>query len=84
MIRDRKFMEFWLRRARKELAISGRLAEISALLAKQDDSLRDWHSDLIRLRNGEWEPPMDDLIRLDGVFARPKAVKNIDNEPSLF
>jgi hypothetical protein len=77
-------MEFWLRRARKELAISGRLAEISALLSKQDDSSRDWHSDLIRLRNGEWEPPMDDLIRLDGVFARTKTAKITDNEPSLF
>lgn len=77
-------MEFWLRRARKELAISGRLAEISALLTLQDDSSRDWHSDLIRLRNGEWEPPMDDLIRLDGVFARPKTAIIADNEPSLF
>lgn len=77
-------MEFWLRRARKELAISGRLAEISQLLAQQDDSSRDWQRDLMRLRQGEWEPPMDDLIRLDGVFARPKNAPVTSNEPSLF
>lgn len=77
-------MEFWLRRTRKELAISGRLAELTHLLEQQDASSRDWRSDLLRLREGEWEPTMDDLIRLDGVLAQPQKKKRIDNEPTLF
>ena len=77
-------MEFWLRRTRKELAISGRLAELTHLLEQQDASPRDWRRDLLRLREGEWEPTMDDLIRLDGVLAQPQKKKRIDNEPTLF
>jgi hypothetical protein len=70
--RDRKFIDFWLRRARKELAVSGRLAELALVLQQQETSARDWHRDLTRLLMGEWEPPMDDLIHLDGIFARPR------------
>lgn len=84
MTRDRKFIEFWLRRARKELAISGRLAELAQLLQHQESSARDWHHDLRRLRQGEWEPTMDDLIRLDGVLAQPRKKKQVGSEPSLF
>ena len=84
MTRDRKFIEFWLRRARKELAISGRLAELAQFLQHQESSARDWQHDLGRLRRGEWEPTMDDLIRLDGVLAQPRKKKQVGSEPSLF
>lgn len=84
MVRDRKFIEFWLRRTRKELAISGRLAELAQLMQQQEGLSRDWQSDLLRLRQGEWEPTMDDLIRLDGVLARPKKKPRADTEPSFF
>jgi hypothetical protein len=84
VVRDRKFIEFWLRRTRKELAISGRLAELAQLMQQQEGPSRDWQRDLLRLRQGEWEPTMDDLIRLDGVLARPKRKLRADTEASLF
>jgi hypothetical protein len=83
--RDRKFIEFWLRRVRKELAISGRMAELAAMLQSQPGPPRDWHGDLLRLRQGEWEPSMDDLIRIDGLLSRPqKRAEPEPNLPSLF
>ncbi|MFY7816752.1 MAG: hypothetical protein ACOVRB_00150 [Akkermansiaceae bacterium] len=83
--KDRKFIELWLRRTRKELAISGRLAELSHLLQSQEsNSARNWQQDLTRLLHGEWEPTMDDLIRLDGVLARPRRTPPPDCGPALF
>lgn len=85
MTRDRKFIELWLRRARKELAVSGRIAELTHLLELQDQgSGRDWQRDLLSLLRGEWEPNMDELIRLDGVLARPRKTPPADLGPALF
>ena len=85
MTKDRKFIELWLRRTRKELAVSGRVAELSHLLQAQDGGKeRDWQHDLNRLLHGEWEPSMDDLIRLDGVLARPKKTPPPYLGPALF
>ena len=85
LTKDRKFIDLWLRRTRKELAISGRLAELSHVLQTQEtDSARNWQQDLTRLLHGEWEPTMDDLIRLDGVLARPRQTPPSDLGPALF
>ena len=53
-------------------------------MQQQEGPSRDWQRDLLRLRQGEWEPTMDDLIRLDGVLARPKRKLRADTEASLF
>jgi hypothetical protein len=83
--RDRKFIEFWLRRVRKELAISGRLAELAAMLQSQPGPPCDWHAQLSLLRQGKWEPSLDDLIRIDGLLSRPKKLAEPgQNTPSLF
>jgi hypothetical protein len=87
MSQDRRFIELWLRRTRKELMISGRLAEITLLLQQRtscDDPPRDWHQDLLGLLDGSWEPNMDDLITLDGVLARPKKANPAVDEPHWF
>ena len=87
VIQDRKFIKRWLSRTRKELAVSGRLAEITHLLLQQEseqEPARDWRHDLTRLLQGEWEPSMDDLIRLDGVLARPRPPQEPDQGPMLF
>jgi hypothetical protein len=79
-------MKRWLSRTRKELAISGRLAELARLLEQQDDHhdrTKDWRRDLTLLLQGEWEPSMDDLIRLDGVLARPRPKMVADEGPTL-
>lgn len=83
--KDRKFIDLWLRRTRKELAVSGRLAELSHVLQTQESGgARNWQQDLTRLLHGEWEPTMDDLIRLDGVLARPRQTPPTDLGPALF
>ncbi len=85
LTKDRKFIDLWMRRTRKELAISGRIAEVSTLLQAQEANHgRDWQRDLMSLLHGEWEPTMDDLIRLDGVLARPRKNPPPDLGPSLW
>jgi hypothetical protein len=76
-VKERKFVSVWLKRARKELAVSGRLEEVAHLLSGPDVgmrvmALRDWRSDLQRLRMGEWEPSMEDLMKIDAILSRPK------------
>jgi hypothetical protein len=76
-VKERKFVSVWLRRARKELAVSGRLEEVAHLLSGHDVgtrvmAMRDWRGDLHRLRMGEWEPSMEDLMKIDAILSRPK------------
>ena len=76
-VKERKFVSVWLKRARKELAVSGRLEEVAHLLSGRESSarvttMRDWRSDLQRLRVGEWEPSMEDLMTIDAILSRPK------------
>lgn len=76
-VKERKFVSVWLRRARKELAVSGRLEEVAHLLTGRSTEnraavSRDWRSDLQRLRAGEWEPSMEDLMMIDAILSRPK------------
>lgn len=79
-------MDFWMRRARKELAVSGRLAEMAYMLATQEACHpANWQQKLQQLLLGIWEPNMDELIRLDGVLSRPKKAKrNEELTLSLF
>lgn len=83
---DRNFMKFWIRRARKELAISGRLTELVALLNSQETLIhQDWRSKLLQLRLGTWEPDMEELILLDGALARPRKPQRAEElTPLLF
>lgn len=88
--KERKFVSVWLRRARKELAVSGRLEEVAQALFAQEAStrehvlhvLRDWRGDLQRLRMGVWEPSMEDLMKIDAVLSRPKQDRTISRVSS--
>ena len=76
-VKERKFVSIWLRRARKEFAVSGRLEEVAHLLSAPDVgtpvmAMRDWRGELQRLRLGEWEPSMEDLMKIDAILSRPK------------
>lgn len=92
-VKERKFVRVWLKRARKELAVSGRLEEVSHLLSGPDlgasaMAVRDWRSDLQRLRMGEWEPSMEDLMTIDAILSRPKqdrsSARSVNEEQFLF
>ena len=64
-------METWLRRTRKELAVSGRISGVAKLLAQDGDAdAEEWSSRLRNLLENDAQPTMDFIIRLDGVLAR--------------
>ena len=70
---DHKYIGQWLRRVRKELAISGRLSEIASLLERQYPGANPaWSSQLRQLRNGDWEPDPDQLTCIDAALSRPR------------
>jgi hypothetical protein len=82
--KDRRYVEVWLRRARKELAVSGKISELVYRLEHQVASQHDdWAAKLHQLLDGEWEPNMDELIRLDGLLSRCKAPKVKELSPLL-
>jgi hypothetical protein len=51
-------------------------------------AVRDWRSDLQRLRMGEWEPSMEDLMTIDAILSRPKQDRSsacsVNDEQFLF
>ena len=70
---DRKYIGQWLRRVRKELAVSGRLSEIACLLEMQYPGANPaWSLQLRQLRNGDWEPDPDQLTCIDAALSRPR------------
>jgi transcriptional regulator with XRE-family HTH domain len=83
---DSKYIGQWLRRVRKELAISGRLSEIACLLEMQYPGTNPaWSAQLRHLRNGDWEPDPDQLTCIDAVLSRPlKLSTPVAVTPSLF
>ena len=81
---DRRYVDVWLRRTRKELAVSGIISELVYRLQQQaTTSDDDWATKLHQLRDGEWEPNLDELIRLDGLLSRRKAPQNKQSSPLL-
>jgi hypothetical protein len=82
--KDRRYVEVWLRRARKELAVSGKISELVYRLQQQATSQHDdWSTKLHQLLDGEWEPNMDELIRLDGLLSSHKAPRVSEESPLL-
>ena len=70
------YFDTWLRRTRKQLTASGRLAQVAAVLASQDGTTtaREWEENLRSMLDGHFTPGMDVLVRIDGVLAgTPKA-----------
>ena len=82
--KDRRYVEVWLRRTRKELAVSGKISELVFRLQQQASSQQhNWSVKLHQLLNGEWEPNMDELIHLDGLLTKRKTPTSRAESPLL-
>jgi len=78
---SKPFLETWLRRTKKQLAGSGRISELALILAREgaiegeamDQS--QWRVKLQEILEGEIEPSLELLTKLDSLLAKRGSVK---------
>lgn len=67
---DRPYFDAWLRRTRRQFAISGRLSQTAVLLAREEGgSPESWNARLRNLLNGGEIPSIDLLTRIDSILS---------------
>ena len=83
---DRPYFEAWLRRTKRQFAVSGRLTQTATLLAAQGDgTTEEWSAKLRTMLNGREMPSIELLTRIDALLAGPsKSTTTPDSQPSLF
>jgi hypothetical protein len=70
---SRPYLSAWLRRTRKQLAVSGKLSEISLILSHDDGRApSDWASEIRAILEGDFTPSLDLITNIDSVLAKPK------------
>jgi hypothetical protein len=63
----------WLKRLRRELSGSGRVAQFALQLAAADDTpAKQWEHDLRSILSGEQSPEASTILRIEKLIARPK------------
>ena len=66
------YLETWLRRTRKQLSVSGRLTELTLILAGEGEASQEvWRSRLQGILDGDEEPGLELLTKLDSLLAKP-------------
>jgi len=85
---NRPYFERWLRRTRKQFAVSGRLSQVAFVLAQEGGGTEaEWRTRLRTLLEGEEIPSMELLTRIDALLAGQSPVKprksGQDNFPSI-
>jgi len=64
------YFDTWLRRTRKQLTTSGRLAQVATVMAQQDGKKpADWQEEIRAILEGEITPGIEILVRIDGILA---------------
>jgi hypothetical protein len=67
---QRPYFDAWLRRARKQFAVSGMLSQVASTLARQDGVAEAiWRERLRSLLDGDGSPSLDLLTRIDALLA---------------
>lgn len=67
---DRPYLEVWLRRTSKQFAVSGRLSQTAAVLAREEGGTPEEWSTMLRLiLDGEEKPSIELLTRIDRILA---------------
>ena len=82
----RPYLDAWLRRTGRQLAVSGRLSQTAMALAREDgNTLEEWRARLRVLLEGRELPSLELLTRIDGLLAGPSASRREDPaQGSLF
>jgi len=83
---DRPYFETWLRRTRRQLAVSGRLSEVALLLSReQGDTQEFWRNRLRDLLEGDEVPSLDLLMQIDQLLSGKAQETGSDlSQDSLF
>ena len=69
----RPYLATWLRRTRKQLAVSGRLSEVALILSQREGrSPSDWSSELRSILEGDTTPSLDLVTTIDTILAKSK------------
>ena len=67
---DRPYFEAWLRRTRKQFAVSGRLSQTALLLSRHEGGTTEsWATRLRNLLDGGEVPSLDLLTRIDTILS---------------
>lgn len=76
---DRPYFEAWLRRASRQFAVSGRLSQTAAMLARESGGTPDeWSIRLRTILDGGEIPSIEMLTRVDSLLAGPSSSRNDD------
>ena len=83
---DRPYFEAWLRRTKRQFAVSGRLTQTATLLAAQGDgTTEEWAAKLRTMMSGREIPSIELLTRIDALIAVPsKPISPTFVQASLF
>lgn len=82
---DRPYLEKWLRRTRRQLAVSGRLSEIALILSREEGlTPAVWSLFLREMLEERMVPPPELLTRIDALLARPLHHAAAESQPCLF
>ena len=84
---NRPYFNAWLRRTRRQFAVSGRLSQTALVLSKEEGgSLDNWCQRLRDLLNGGEVPSLDLLTRIDTILSggRPMVATPADTQVSLW
>jgi hypothetical protein len=67
---DRPYFDAWLRRTRKQFAVSGRLSQTAVLLAREEGGTAEsWAARLRNLLDSGEVPSLDLLTRIDTILS---------------
>lgn len=84
---DRPYFDAWLRRTRRQFAISGRLSQLATILAAETgETPEQWSLRLRELLDGGDPPSLDLLMRIDLLLSAPAtpAAKSGGDQQWLF
>ncbi len=82
---DRPYFDAWLRRTRRQFAISGRLSQTALMLSREDGGTpEEWSGRLRDYLDGGQMPSLDLLTRIDALLAgRPPVPKEATPQAML-
>jgi hypothetical protein len=78
---QKPFLEAWLKRTGRQLALSGKLSEVALILStQQGGKMSYWRTKLQSILNKELEPDFELLTQIDSILAHPSKAST---QPSL-
>ena len=81
---DRPYFDIWLRRTSRQFAVSGRLSQTAAMLARENGGTPDeWRVRLRTILDGGEIPSIELLTRIDALITGPTSSQNDNMAQSM-